>query len=572
MENAGEPVDADERVRPPRHARPLPRFDAGFLAGIVDALADPVFVKDRDHRWVLLNDAYCRFMGYPRHEVLGRSDPDFFPPEEAAVFWALDDEAFRSGGENVNEERFTDASGKTHVIITKKAIFRASDGESYLVGVIRDVTDLRHAQQALERHREHLEELVQERTAALSAANARLLEEMEQRRKAEDERRALDAHMQQVQKLESLGLMAGGIAHDFNNLLSGILGNADLALARMSDRDPTRPYVAEIRRAALRSAGLTNQMLAYSGRGRFHVETLDLNTLVRDLGDLLQAGMSRKVMVRHAFTEDLPPVRVDAAQVRQVVMNLITNAAEAIEDGAGTVTLRTRAVDHPGGPVPEAVLGWTLEPGRYVAFTVEDTGCGMDAGTLARIFDPFFTTKNTGRGLGLAAVLGIVRGHGGALTVRTAPGRGSTIGMLLPAAPPGAPAPAEEPPPPGGDGWRGQGNVLVVDDDPMVRKVLVDMLEATGFRVDTAEDGRRALAVIERLETPPALVLLDLTMPEMSGAETLEALRRRWPGLRILLTSGYSEQDAATGADDFLQKPFTLETLQSKVRRLLEGA
>lgn len=558
------------RRRGPGTSKPLPLFDAKFLSGIIDALADPVFVKDREHRWVLLNDAYCRFMGYPRNELLGRSDPDFFPAEEAAVFWARDDQVFDAGVENVNEERFTDAKGVTHVIITKKAIFTSADGEQLLVGVIRDVTDLRMAQQALEAHRERLEELVRDRTAALRDTNARLLDEIEQRRRGEEERRALDAQMQQVQKLESLGLMAGGIAHDFNNLLSGILGNADLALARLGDRDPVRPFVQEIRRAALRSAGLTNQMLAYSGRGHFQIESLDLNHLIRDLGDLLQAGMSRKVMVRHVFADDLPPVRGDAAQIRQVVMNLITNAAEAIEEGAGTVTLRTWALDHGGGPVRDGVLNWSLPPGRYVAFTVEDTGCGLDEATLARIFDPFFTTKNTGRGLGLAAVLGIARGHDGALTVRTAPGRGSTFGMLLPVARTPAPPQTTDEPHLANGRWLGHGTALVVDDDGMVRAVLSGMLEALGFKVETAGDGLQALAMVDRIGDSLVLVLLDLTMPQMSGAETLAELRARRPNLPIVLTSGYGERDALAEADDFLQKPFTFEMLQSKVRRLLE--
>lgn len=556
--------------RGPGTSKPLPLFDAKFLSGIIDALADPVFVKDREHRWVLLNDAYCRFMGYPRQELLGRSDPDFFPSEEAAEFWARDDQVFDAGVENVNEEHFTDAKGVTHVIITKKAIFTSADGEHLLVGVIRDVTDLRTAQQALEANREHLEELVRERTAALLETNARLLDEIEQRQRSEADRRALDAQMQQVQKLESLGLMAGGIAHDFNNLLSGILGNADLALARLGERDPVRPFVHEIRRAALRSAGLTNQMLAYSGRGHFQIETLDLNHLIRDLGDLLQAGLSRKVLVRHAFADNLPPIRGDAAQIRQVVMNLITNAAEAIEEGAGTVTLRTWALDHAGGPVPDGVLNWSLPSGRYVAFTVEDTGCGLDDATLARIFDPFFTTKSTGRGLGLAAVLGIARGHDGALTVRTGPGRGSTFGMLLPVVDAPTPAQVADEPQATNGRWAGHGTALVVDDDGMVRAVLGGMLETLGFQVESAVDGVQALGMLDRLGDSLVLVLLDLTMPQMSGAETLAAMRARLPSLPILLTSGYGERDALAEADDFLQKPFTFEMLRAKVRRLLD--
>jgi PAS domain S-box-containing protein len=556
-----------ERTRP---AGPLPRFDAAFLSAIIDTVADPVFVKDRAHRWVLLNDAYCRFMGHAREDLLGRSDPDFFPAGEARVFWARDDKVFESGAQDINEERFTDAAGVTHVVITKKDRFSDAQGVPYLVGVIRDVTDLRQAQEALELHRSHLEDLVRERTAALLTTNARLRDEIEQRRRAEEERRALDAHMQQVQKLESLGLMAGGIAHDFNNLLSGILGNADLALARLGDKDPTRPYVAEIRRAALRSAGLTNQMLAYSGRGHFRIETVDLNALVQELDDLLQAGMTRKVTFRHEFADSLPPIRVDAAQVRQVVMNLITNAAEAIQDETGTVTVGTSVVDHPGGPVPNGVLHWTLRPGRYVAFNVQDTGCGLDPETMARIFDPFFSTKSQGRGLGLAAVLGIVRGHNGALTIRTTLGQGSTFGMLLPAADLKDFADSDSPRALPEHDWRGQGTILVVDDDPMVRSVMVGMLETFGFQVRAAAGGKCALRELDRMDEKPVLVMLDLTMPEMSGSETLSELRRRHPGLRVLLTSGFSEHDALVEADDFLQKPFTFEMLRTKVRGLVE--
>jgi PAS domain S-box-containing protein len=547
-----------------------PQYGAGFLDTVINTVADPLFVKDRAHRWVALNEAYCRFMGYRREELLGKSDPDFFPAPEARVFWDRDDQVFAVGGENVSEELFTDSGGVTHVIVTKKTVFVDEHGDRFLVGVIRDVTELRRAQEELIEHRERLEELVRRRTSELSDANARLRQEIIEHQHAETERLKLEVQIQQVQKLESLGVLAGGIAHDFNNLLAGILGNADLALAELPQDSSARGFVEETKRAAIRSAGLTNQMLAYSGRGRFVVDVIDLNALVQDLSGLLAVGTAKKVETRFEFTEPLPAVEVDTSQIRQVVMNLLTNASEAVGEEVGTVTIRTGAVILGGGPIPGMVLDQALARGQYVFLEVQDTGCGMTAETRSRIFDPFFTTKATGRGLGLAAVLGIVRAHRGTITVASVPGQGSTFRVLLPSTERLPTEVAASPGQPREKAWRGTGKVLVVDDDDMLRRMMTMMLEGAGLKVVTAVDGREAIDVFRREAGEVALILLDLTMPTMNGAEALAELRAIRPDIRVILTSGYNEGDVVVGADDFLHKPFTQKLLLEKVRKGLE--
>jgi CheY-like chemotaxis protein len=329
--------------------------------------------------------------------------------------------------------------------------------------------------------------------------------------------------------------------------------------------------VEEAKRAAIRSAGLTNQMLAYSGRGRFVVDVIDLNALVQDLSGLLAVGTAKKVETRFEFTEPLPSVEVDTAQIRQVVMNLLTNASEAVGDEVGTVTIRTGAVILGGGPIPGMVLDQALARGRYVFLEVQDTGCGMTAETRARIFDPFFTTKSTGRGLGLAAVLGIVRAHRGTITVASVPGQGSTFRVLLPSTERQPTEAVASPGQPREKAWRGTGKVLVVDDDDMLRRMMTMMLEGAGLKVVTAVDGREAIDVFRREAGEVALILLDLTMPTMSGAEALAELRAIRPDIRVILTSGYNEGDVVEGADDFLHKPFTQKLLLEKVRKGLEG-
>jgi len=252
-----------------------------------------------------------------------------------------------------------------------------------------------------------------------------------ERKLAEEERQRLQAQLQQIQKLESLGVLAGGVAHDFNNLLTAILGNAELALMDLTPYSPARPSLEEIRKAAQRASELSGQMLAYSGRGRFVVGPVNLSDLVREVGELLKVSISKKALLQYDLATDLPPIIADAGQLRQVVMNLVTNASEALGDQEGTITLCTRVVDVDRGYLAQAYVDEKLPAGRYVSLEVADTGCGMDEATRARIFEPFFSTKFTGRGLGLPAVLGIVRGHKGAIKVESAPGKGARFTVIF---------------------------------------------------------------------------------------------------------------------------------------------
>jgi signal transduction histidine kinase/ActR/RegA family two-component response regulator len=404
--------------------------------------------------------------------------------------------------------------------------------------------------------------------AELTRANARLTREMAERAAAEEARRAIEAKVLEVQKLESLGVLAGGIAHDFNNLLVAIMGNAGLALLDLPEGHPARASIIDVEIASRRAGELARQMLAYSGRSRFQIEPVELSELVRELLTLLQVSIGKGVILKLHLPNEPVVVDADAAQLRQVVMNLVINAADAIGTRSGTVTIRVTqleaSADYLADTHPEA----GLDPGHYAALEVTDTGMGMDAATQARIFDPFFTTKFTGRGLGLAAVLGIVRSHGGALRVYSEIGRGSTFRVMLPL---GATSPLPRAAP--DDSWRASGTVLVVDDDPMVRSVAKRLLESFGLTVHVADGGREALDHIGAAPDAIDAVLLDMTMPELSGPEVFARIQVIRPDLPVVLMSGYHEDELAPevgqGISGFIQKPFTPADLAARLRSAL---
>jgi len=336
---------------------------------------------------------------------------------------------------------------------------------------------------------------------------------------------------------------------------------------------PARDSIEEIRKASVRAADLTRQMLAYSGKGQFVVGPVNLNELVEEMGHLLHASISKKATIAFDLADELPLIEADAAQVQQIVMNLITNASDAIGDAVGVITIRTDTVEADRALLSGAYSSDDLPEGRYVCLRVADTGCGMDNTTCARVFDPFFTTKFAGRGLGLAAVLGIVRGHSGAITVESERGRGTTFTVLFPRseravqAVPEAERPAGE--------WRGTGTVLVVDDEQLVRDVAARILEYSGFDVITAAEAQQGVELFRQLADEITAVLLDMTMPEMSGEEAFRELRRIRPDVPVILTSGYNEQDAVgqfteQGLAGFVHKPFDVETLVRTMREALE--
>lgn len=393
-------------------------------------------------------------------------------------------------------------------------------------------------------------------------------------KQAEAARLALERKLLDGQKLESLGLLAGGIAHDFNNLLSAILGNAGLARLALPAASAAEAHLGAIETASMRAAELCRQMLAYAGKGRFVVEPTPVSRLVEELMPLLKVTIAHQATLRLELADGVAPVSADATQLRQIVMNLVLNAADASADRGGEIVVRTGEVRVTRAELAECAAGAELPEGTYVFLEVEDHGVGMTPEVRAKIFDPFFTTKFAGRGLGLAAVLGIVRGHGGALRVRSKPGEGSTFRLLLPPlAGGGAMPPATAPARPVRAGLKGE--VLVVEDEENVRTVVSTMLRVLGLRVEVAADGETALARFAAEPTRFTLVMLDLLMPGMTGEQTLERLRAIRPELRALLMSGYSEGDVLgrVGGEArhtaFLAKPFTREALERALRELL---
>jgi signal transduction histidine kinase/CheY-like chemotaxis protein len=503
--------------RVPESAREELRARNAELEAIFRALPDLLFELAPDGRIVSYRAGRAEDLYTSPSEFLGKRMVDVLPPGPSAAFQGAVERVL-AGEKLARVEYALDvASGAKHF----EARFVAIDGGN-VIALVRDVT---------EQHR------------------------------ALEERRELDLRVQETQRLESLGVLAGGIAHDYNNLLAGILAGVDLALRQVPPGSALAEPLEIARESAWRASELSRQLLAYAGKGRMEVRHVDVGALVLDTAQLLDAAMSRRARIDLDLPRDLPAVHADVAQLRQVAMNLITNAAGAC-DGGGRVRVATRALESLGeGRAPE---------GRWVELVVADDGRGMDEPTRQRMFDPFFTTKGPGRGLGLAAVLGIVRAHAGMIEVESAPGTGTRVRVLLPASDGLAEVTARAPV--AGLGRIENGAVLLVDDEPAIRATLGALLAQYGLEVWTARDGKDALDAFARHQ-PIDVVILDLTMPNLGGDETLARLREIDPTLPVILTSGYDESESRGRAEAsphaFLQKPFRTEALLAAVRSAL---
>lgn len=504
---------------------------------LADNVRDMISLHDESGVYLYVSPSVSLLLGYRPEEVVGRNAYEFMHPEDVSRVEDNHRKSLLEGlGASIEYRLRRHDEGYLWFETNTRVIQGAAPGEpTTILAVSRDITE---------------------------------------RRRADEERRHLEMQVQQAQKLESLGVLAGGIAHDFNNMLMAILGNADLALQDLSGVSPARPMLVEIDRTAHRAAELCRQMLAYSGRGKFVLQHIDMSEVVKEMGHMLEVSISKKASLRYNLSENLPSIEADPTQVRQVVMNLIINSSEALGEQAGVISVSTGVVHCDASCLESTHLHEELPEGPYVYLEVTDTGCGMDTETIERIFDPFFTTKFTGRGLGLAAVLGIMRGHRGTIRVYSEPGKGTCFKVLFPASSVRAESVSEKKKP---EGWRGSGTVLLVDDEQAVRILCQKMLERIGFDVLSASNGKEAIDLFKANAARVRCVLLDLTMPQMDGEETFGELRRVDPMVRVIMSSGYNEQDIVSrfsgkGLAGFIQKPYRLARMTEVFRSVLAGA
>lgn len=383
-----------------------------------------------------------------------------------------------------------------------------------------------------------------------------------------------EAALRQAQKLESLGLLAGGVAHDFNNLLTAILGNLNLAQMALPKDSPILAYLGNIEGTVLRAADLTRQMLTYSGKGRFQIQAVNLRHIVDEMTRLLAVSISKKVALHSLIPGTLPALEGDPTQIQQIVMNLVINASEAIGDAEGTITIAARTARLDALFISSHLPRQAVNPGAHVIFEISDTGEGMSPETMSRIFDPFFTTKLTGRGLGLSALLGILRSHHAGINIYSEIGRGTTFRIYFPAHQ--AVEKPAEPQRPAARSSLPAGTVLIVDDESTIRATAGAMLESLGFKVLEAADGIEAVEIYKTQGRGIILVLLDLTMPRMDGKAAFQAIKEINPLAKIILTSGYDQEAAlqpfvGAGLAGFLKKPYQYKDLRAGLEKILLG-
>lgn len=495
----------------------------------------PMAITDLQGRLKWFNQRLCDVLGYDRAELSRQMVNDFAHPDDqhirlhAALLASAD-------GEATIEKRYVTKDGRTVPMLLKGTLLRNTASEPYEVLVI--------------------------------------FFDLTAQREAEAQRLALERHMFEVQRIESLGMLAGGVAHDFNNLLASILGNTNLALLDTPAHSPVRSCLEQIESAVQRATELTQQMLAYTGRGQVLREVIDVNASLSAMNALLRTVIPSAISIDYQFEQELLMVCFDRMQLRQIIVALVTNAAESIGDRSGQIMISTGERTFDAAHLPLPAIGAGMQAGRYAVIEVRDTGCGVDESLRPHLFDPFVTTKPGRRGLGLAATLGIVRSHGGAIQVESAPGQGSIFRVFIPVETPTAESTSPAPPPtsqietaqPASS--KAPGIVLVVDDERSVRSVASRMVERLGFETLQASDGETGVALFSAHTDMIACVLLDVSMPVMSGAQALEMMRSIRPDAPIILMSGYAGEDLAARfgqlqPNGFLYKPFDTAELKA---------
>jgi two-component system, cell cycle sensor histidine kinase and response regulator CckA len=395
-----------------------------------------------------------------------------------------------------------------------------------------------------------------------------IVRDITERKNSEAERRKMGEKLLQTQKLESLGVLAGGIAHDFNNLLMAVVGNIDLTLNVLTDDSSSVKYLTNAMKACMNAAGLCTQMLDYAGKGRFMVRDININNLITGMEKILSVSISKHAQINYDLNPDLPKISGDEAQIQQVIMNLLINASEAIGENYGTIAVSTGVMECDDFCREEMLLGENLKPGPYVYLDVTDTGCGMDDKTRDRMFEPFYTTKFMGRGLGMSAVMGILRGHGGGIRVISGKGQGTSFRVVFPAVIGNVKPEQPEPEPEKVLSFTGA--ILLVDDEEGVRDVGHKMLSSLGFEVFMAASGSEAVEIYKKNRDNISCVILDLTMPRMSGVQTLEEIWKINPDLCVIISSGYGEETVKASFKNkkisgFIKKPYLMDSLKKKL-------
>ncbi len=515
-----------EEITEQRRAEERLRKSERLYRAIGESIDYGVWVCDLEGRCTYASESFLKLLGITQEQCSNFGWSNALDAQERERTVAAWKECVERGAAWDTEHRFRGADGQQHRVLARGVPVRDERGEIVCwAGINLDITQLRRAEERL----------------------------------------------RETYKLESIGMLAGGVAHDFNNLLVGVLGNASLAQEELPAGHPASELMQEILISGERAAHLTRQLLAYAGKGTFYIEALDLSDVAAQMRGLMQPSISRKIELHFELEPHLPVVEADRSQVQQAVMNLVLNGAEAIGSEAGSISVRTGIEEVKEGAARQELAVGELHEGQYIFLEVRDSGPGMDAVTRTRVFDPFFSTKFAGRGLGLAAVSGIVRAHRGALKLATAPGQGTCFTLYFPARGQVSPGVAEEAP-----AATGAATVLVIDDEESVRQFATKTLERSGFQVLAAANGAAAIEMCRR-HPEVGLVLLDLSMPGRSGHEVLPELRKLLPEVPIIVSSGYSEHEtmgrfAGQQVKAFLPKPYTSKRLSGLALSLAQRA
>lgn len=498
-----------------------------YLNQIINCIGDPIFVKDRSHRLVLANDAFCTFVGGKREDLLGTTGHNSNLGDLPRKLWSQEEEVLNTGKESLTEEQIPDPrDGSIRTVLSKKTRLHDRHGNTLVVGVLRDITDYKR----------------------------------------------MEMQFLQSQKMEAIGALAGGIAHDFNNLLLVINGYVELLLDRPDLDAQCREDIIQIGKASRQAAAVTSQLLAFSRRQMMKPELLNLNSIFADMDNMLRRLIGEDVEIQTSYEPGLDLVNADPGQIQQVMMNLAANARDAMPTG-GRLTITTRNLEIERDLPAENA---TVKPGSYVVVEVADTGTGMDSRTRDRIFEPFFTTKGKGKGtgLGLSTVYGIVSQSGGCISVDSRPGEGTSFTIYFPRAAAGEARPAAvnalSP------SLVGSENILLVEDEPNVRYLASRILREWGYLVLEAADGLEAVRIAREFDGPIHLVLTDVVMPGIPVTGMMEEIQSIRPGIKSIYCSGYTDDSIVRrGFMDsgvrFLQKPYEVERLLQIVRQTLES-